>query len=50
MAIKEFFKELYSLEEGTEHAIQSMAYAESLVFFRAFGAYGSASFVRKSGK
>jgi fructose-bisphosphate aldolase class II len=50
MAIKEFFKELYSLEEGTEHAIQSMAYAESLVFFRAFGAYGSASFVRKSKK
>jgi fructose-bisphosphate aldolase class II len=48
MAIKEFFKDLYSLEEGTEHAIQSMAYAESLVFFRAFGAYGSASLVRKS--
>jgi len=50
MAIKEFFKEIYSLEEATEHAIQSMAYAESLVFFRAFGAYGSASFVRKSRK
>jgi fructose-bisphosphate aldolase class II len=48
MAIKEFFKDLYSLEEGTEHAIQSMAYAESLVFFRAFGAYGSASLVRKA--
>ncbi len=48
MAIKEFFKELYSLEEGTEHAIRAMAYAESLVFFRAFGAYGSASLVRKS--
>ena len=48
MAIKEFFKDLYSLDEATEHAIQSMAYAESLVFFRAFGAYGSASLVRKS--
>jgi fructose-bisphosphate aldolase, class II len=48
MAIKEFFKDLYSLDEGTEHAIRSMAYAESLVFFRAFGAYGSASLVRKS--
>ena len=48
MAIKEFFRDLYSLDEGTEHAIQSMAYAESLVFFRAFGAYGSASLVRKS--
>jgi fructose-bisphosphate aldolase, class II len=48
MAIKEFFKELYSVDAATEHAIQSMAYAESLVFFRAFGAYGSASLVRKS--
>jgi fructose-bisphosphate aldolase class II len=50
MAIKEFFKDLYSLDETTEHAIQSMAYAESLVFFRAFGAYGSASLVRKARK
>lgn len=50
MAIKEFFQDLYSLDEKTEHAIQSMAYAESLVFFRAFGAYGSASFVRKARK
>jgi len=50
MAIKEFFKDLYSLDEKTEHAIQSMAYAESLVFFRAFGAYGSASVVRKGQK
>ncbi|MDD5143681.1 class II fructose-bisphosphate aldolase [Methanoregula sp.] len=50
MAIKEFFKDLYSLDEKTEHAIQSMAYAESLVFFRAFGAYGSASVVRKARK
>jgi len=48
MAIKEFFKELYSVDAATEHAIRSMAYAESLVFFRAFGAYGSASLVRKS--
>ncbi|HEX3002395.1 MAG TPA: class II fructose-bisphosphate aldolase [Methanoregula sp.] len=48
MAIREFFKDLYSLDEKTEHAIQSMAYAESLVFFRAFGAYGSASLVRKA--
>ena len=47
-AIKEFYKELYSLDAATEHAIQSMAYAESLVFFRAFGAYGSASVVRKT--
>jgi len=45
-AIKEFFTRLYSLEEETEHAIQAMAYAESLVFFRAFSSYGSASQVR----
>jgi fructose-bisphosphate aldolase, class II len=46
-AIKEFFRELYSVEEDTEKAIQAMAYAESLVFFRAFSSYGSASLVRK---
>jgi len=47
-AIKEFFKELYSVEEDTQQAIQAMAYAESLVFFRAFSSYGSASLVRKA--
>ncbi len=47
-AIKEFFKDLYSVDEDTENAIKAMAYAESLVFFRAFGAYGSASRVRNS--
>lgn len=47
-AIKEFFKQIYSVDEETEHAIQAMAYAESLVFFRAFGSYGSASLVRKA--
>jgi fructose-bisphosphate aldolase class II len=46
-AIREFFKELYAVEEDTEQAIQAMAYAESLVFFKAFSAYGSASRVRK---
>jgi fructose-bisphosphate aldolase class II len=46
-AIKEFFKDLYAVEEDTEKAIQAMAYAESLVFFRAFSSYGSASLVRK---
>ena len=45
-AIKEFFKDLYALGEDTTNAIQAMAYAESLVFFRAFGSYGSASRVR----
>jgi fructose-bisphosphate aldolase class II len=46
-AIKEFFKEIYSVEEDTEQAIQAMAYAESLIFFKAFSSYGSASRVRK---
>jgi fructose-bisphosphate aldolase class II len=47
-AIKEFFKEIYSVEEDTEKAIQAMAYAESLIFFKAFSSYGSASRVRKT--
>jgi fructose-bisphosphate aldolase, class II len=46
-AIKEFFKELYGVPEDTENAIQAMAYAESLVFFKAFSSYGTASLVRK---
>jgi fructose-bisphosphate aldolase class II len=47
-AIKEFFKEIYAVEEDTEQAIRAMAYAESLVFFKAFSSYGTASLVRKS--
>jgi fructose-bisphosphate aldolase, class II len=47
-AIKEFFKEIYSVDGATEQAIQAKAYAESLIFFRAFGSYGSASMVRKA--
>ena len=46
-AIKEFFKGLYGVPEDTEKAIQAMAYAESLVFFKAFSSYGTASLVRK---
>ena len=46
-AIKEFFRDIYEVDEATNVAIQAAAYAESLVFFRAFGAYGSASLVRK---
>ena len=48
MAIKEFYKEIYAVEEETNRAIRAMAYAESLVFFRAFSSQGSASLVRKS--
>ena len=47
-AIKEFFKEIYAVEDATNEAIRAMAYAESLIFFRAFGSYGSASLVRSS--
>ena len=50
MAIKEFFKQIYYVDEETNKAIRAMAYAESLVFFKAFGAYGSASLVRKTMK
>lgn len=47
-AIKEFFREIYAVGDETNRAIRAKAYAESLVFFRAFGAYGSASRVRKT--
>ncbi|MGA2162445.1 MAG: class II fructose-bisphosphate aldolase [Methanoregula sp.] len=47
-AIKEFYKEIYSVDEETNKAMQAMAYAESLVFFKAFGSYGTASVIRKS--
>jgi fructose-bisphosphate aldolase, class II len=49
-AIREFFRDIYAVDKETEKAIQAMAYAESLVFFRAFGAYGTASFIRKMKK
>lgn len=45
-AIKEFYSEIYSVEEDTEQAIQAVAYAESLIFFKAFSSYGSASRIR----
>lgn len=47
-AIKEFYKEIYSVQEDTERAIRAMAYAESLVFFKAFSSPGSASLIRKT--
>jgi len=47
-AIKEFFKEIYGVEEDTNQAIRAMAYAESLVFFKAFSSYGTASLLRKN--
>jgi fructose-bisphosphate aldolase class II len=48
MAIKEFYKDIYAVSEETNQAIRARAYAESLVFFRAFGAYRTASLIKKS--
>jgi len=48
MAIKEFYKEIYGVSDETNQAIRARAYAESLVFFRAFSAYGTASLVNPS--
>jgi len=47
-AIREFFREIYAVGDETNRAIRARVYAESLVFFRAFGAYGSASLVKKT--
>jgi fructose-bisphosphate aldolase, class II len=49
-AIREFFRDIYAVDHETERAIQTMAYAESLIFFRAFGSYGTASLIRKPKK
>ena len=48
LAIKEFFKDIYSVHDDTVAAIEAMAYAESMVFFKAFSAAGTASVVRDS--
>ncbi len=45
-AIREFYNDIYSMDEETNRAIRARAYAESLVFFRAFGAYRTASLIR----
>lgn len=46
MAIKEFYKEIYAVGEETRAAVRARAYAESLVFFKAFNSYGTAAAVR----
>jgi fructose-bisphosphate aldolase class II len=48
MAIKEFYRQIYAVDDETNRAIRAKAYAESLIFFRAFGAYGSGSHIRKT--
>ncbi len=45
-AIKEFFRDIYSIHDDTVQAIEAYAYAEALTFFKAFSAGGTASLVR----
>lgn len=49
-ATKVFFDRIYGVNEDTEKAIESLAYAESLIFFRAFSSKGSASLSRNAMK
>ena len=46
-AIKEFKDRIYSVSEETEHALEAKAYAEAGMFFKAFGAVGTADKVRE---
>jgi fructose-bisphosphate aldolase class II len=46
-AIKEFFKELYSLNEETVSVLEDRAYEEAGEFIRAFKSEGSAEIVRE---
>ena len=49
-AIKQFFDEIYAMDRDTLEALESMAYAEALVFFRAFNSQGTAELVRRGGR
>ncbi len=46
LAAKQFFDEIYAMDETTEHALESWTYAEALKFFHAFKSAGSAQKVR----
>lgn len=45
-AIREFFNDIYAVDEGTARALEASAYIEALKFFRAFGTEGKAELVR----
>jgi fructose-bisphosphate aldolase class II len=45
-AAKQFFDEIYAMDAATEAALEAWTYAESLKFFFAFKAHGSAQKVR----
>ena len=44
-AIKEFKDRIYSVSEDTAHELEAKAYAEAMMFFKAFGAVGTADIV-----
>ncbi len=46
-AIKEFKNRIYNVSEETKHALEAKAYAEAMMFFKAFGAVGTADKVRE---
>jgi fructose-bisphosphate aldolase class II len=46
--IKQFFDEIYNVDPDTIHAIESLCYAETLGFLRAFNSKGTADIVRKA--
>ena len=46
--IKQYFDEIYNIDEDTLNAIESMCYAETLSFLRAFSSKGTADIVRKA--
>lgn len=49
-AIKQFFGKIYSVQQDTKKAIESLAYAETLIFLKAFRAEGTAQIVRDAMK
>lgn len=46
-AIKEFKDRIYNVSEETKHTLEAKAYAEAMMFFKAFGAVGTADKVRE---
>jgi fructose-bisphosphate aldolase class II len=46
--IKQYFDKIYDFDEDTIHAIESLCYAETLGFLRAFSSKGTADIVRNA--
>ena len=46
-ASKQFYDELQNISEEAKDAIEARAYAEGLLFFKAFNAYGTGEIVRE---